>query len=305
VIAIVILRSTRGTAGSDIWYTFLTDQSVGRSYHPRDYAWRPLKAESLLVIVIIPSHPWLQWYSYWWSSPYNGDYIPGALLTMSQYEPIKLGYCCASLLQYALSQQLSSKNDVDLRRLGIAGPFVDDSITGRGVVLGRAATKLRSIETHPLTGGSTYQKLPLCGRQYVHLDSWGSQFKDERFKLLTAWTGYGSSPLIVIPWWVPGFSPWGREELVGWSRKKWLAFEILLKKRGIMQPQRGCPVQSMNWLAQAMKGGGFISHHHHTFCDDASNELKPSRASFDEERLKVRKVAVFIPESLNRAAALQ
>ena len=61
----------------------------------------------------------------------------------------------------------------------------------------------------------------------------------------------------------------------------------------------------MNWLAQAMKGGGFISHHHHTFCDDASNELKPSRASFDEERLKVRKVAVFIPESLNRAAALQ
>ena len=229
MIAIVILRSTRGTAGSDIWYTFLTDQSVGRSYHPRDYAWRPLKAESLLVIVIIPSHPWLQWYSYWWSSPYNGDYIPGALLTMSQYEPIKLGYCCASLLQYALSQQLSSKNDVDLRRLGIAGPFVDDSITGRGVVLGRAATKLRSIETHPLTGGSTYQKLPLCGRQYVHLDSWGSQFKDERFKLLTAWTGYGSSPLIVIPWWVPGFSPWGREELVGWSRKKWLAFEILLK----------------------------------------------------------------------------
>ena len=32
-----------------------------------------------------------------------------------------------------------------------SGPksFVDDLCTGRGVVLGRAATTLRSIETHP------------------------------------------------------------------------------------------------------------------------------------------------------------
>lgn len=37
---------------------------------------------------------------------------------------------------------------------GIADPFVDDSSTGRGTVLGRAATKLRSIEVQPLTGGS-------------------------------------------------------------------------------------------------------------------------------------------------------
>jgi len=45
----------------------------------------------------------------------------------------------------------------DLRCSGIADPFADDLITGRGVVLGRAATKLRSIETQPLTGGSMYQ----------------------------------------------------------------------------------------------------------------------------------------------------
>jgi hypothetical protein len=44
----------------------------------------------------------------------------------------------------------------DLRCSGIADPFADDLITGRGVVLGRAATKLRSIETQPLTGGSMY-----------------------------------------------------------------------------------------------------------------------------------------------------
>jgi hypothetical protein len=38
---------------------------------------------------------------------------------------------------------------------GIADPFVDDLSTGQGIVLGRAATKLRSIEIQPLTGGST------------------------------------------------------------------------------------------------------------------------------------------------------
>jgi hypothetical protein len=49
---------------------------------------------------------------------------------------------------------------------GIADPSADDSSTGRGVVLGRAATKLRSIETQPLTGGSTSRRLvdlPLFG----------------------------------------------------------------------------------------------------------------------------------------------
>ena len=42
---------------------------------------------------------------------------------------------------------------------GIADPFADDSSTGRGIVLGRAATKLRSIEIQPLTGGSTSHRL--------------------------------------------------------------------------------------------------------------------------------------------------
>ena len=46
-----------------------------------------------------------------------------------------------------------------MHSFGIADPSVDDSSTGRGVVLGRAATKLRSIETQPLTGGSTSRRL--------------------------------------------------------------------------------------------------------------------------------------------------
>jgi len=37
-VAIVILLSTRGTAGSDIWFTRSADRPVARSYHPRDYA---------------------------------------------------------------------------------------------------------------------------------------------------------------------------------------------------------------------------------------------------------------------------
>lgn len=41
---------------------------------------------------------------------------------------------------------------------GVADPFVNDSSTGRGFVLGRAATKLRSIENYPLTGGSIGQR---------------------------------------------------------------------------------------------------------------------------------------------------
>ena len=43
--------------------------------------------------------------------------------------------------------------------VGIADPFVDDLSTGQGIVLGRAATKLRSIEIQPLTGGSTSRRL--------------------------------------------------------------------------------------------------------------------------------------------------
>ncbi len=38
----VILLSTRGTAGSDIWFMCLADEPMVRSYHPGDYGWTPL-----------------------------------------------------------------------------------------------------------------------------------------------------------------------------------------------------------------------------------------------------------------------
>lgn len=70
---------------------------------------------------------------------------------------------------------------------GIADPFVDDSSTGQGIVLGRAATKLRSIEIQPLTGGST-----------------GHRLVDPRLMLDPARTGLGlqTSSLWVTCWFI-------------------------------------------------------------------------------------------------------
>lgn len=53
---------------------------------------------------------------------------------------------------------------------GIADPFVDDLSTGQGIVLGRAATKLRSIEIQPLTGGSTSRRLVVSSALNSSLD---------------------------------------------------------------------------------------------------------------------------------------
>ncbi len=47
-------------------------------------------------------------------------------------------------------------------------PPVDDLSTSRGVVLSRAATILRSIETQPLTGGS------------LRLETYGGSFSPKR-----------------------------------------------------------------------------------------------------------------------------
>ena len=42
IVAIVILLSTRGTAGSDIWFMCLADKPMVRGYHLTDYDWTPL-----------------------------------------------------------------------------------------------------------------------------------------------------------------------------------------------------------------------------------------------------------------------
>ena len=42
-------------------------------------------------------------------------------------------------------------DDIHPMRRGGVKSFVDDLVLGRGVVIGRAATSLRSVETQPLT----------------------------------------------------------------------------------------------------------------------------------------------------------
>lgn len=83
--------------------------------------------------------------------------MPGALncLNMSPSNSVILW----PQLFHAVAQELRLHKLCVTQGFGIADPSVDDSSTGRGIVLGRAATKLRSIEIQPLTGGSTSHRL--------------------------------------------------------------------------------------------------------------------------------------------------
>ena len=54
-------------------------------------------------------------------------------------------------LSVALRRARGDRSDIDPMRRGGAKSFVDDLVFGRGVVLSRAATSLRSIETQPWT----------------------------------------------------------------------------------------------------------------------------------------------------------
>ena len=78
---------------------------------------------------------------------------------LSSYMPFKLSCSCGYCYFMQWTRELGLHKLCISQGFGIADPSVDDSITGRGVVLGRAATKLRSIETQPLTGGSTSHRL--------------------------------------------------------------------------------------------------------------------------------------------------
>ena len=50
-----------------------------------------------------------------------------------------------------LSRAGVGQNDIHPMRRGGVKSFVDDLVLGRGVVISRAATSLRSVETQPLT----------------------------------------------------------------------------------------------------------------------------------------------------------
>ena len=56
-----------------------------------------------------------------------------------------------SVIVRCIDAMRGDRHDIDPMRRGGAKSFVDDLVFGRGVVLSRAATSLRSIETQPWT----------------------------------------------------------------------------------------------------------------------------------------------------------
>ena len=127
----VILLSTRGTAGSVNWFMCLADRPMVRGHHLRDKDWTPLSPNPVQicndivgVLVLrgnnILSFP-LRWLSH--SKRLKSSVIAGGLVVW-----------------YSHFERENTKSSVD------------DLAFGRGVVPSRAAFILRSIETHPIDG---------------------------------------------------------------------------------------------------------------------------------------------------------
>ena len=134
VVATVILLSTRGTAGSDIWFMCLADKPMVRGYHLRDYDWTPL-SQNLAQI-------------------YNDILCTSALGGNDKCRRTRVsgvGSGTATATDHTHSSVISSgdQNDIHPRQGRSVKSFVDDLVLGRGVVPSRAATTLRSIETKP------------------------------------------------------------------------------------------------------------------------------------------------------------
>ena len=130
----VILLSTRGTAGSDIWFMCLPDKAMVRSYHLRDYDWTPLSqnlAQKCNDTVCI--------------SMLAGNDMPGSTVPRRPVQAKPPQYDSSQVRTSALVCR-KSINHVQCRD---AKSFVDDLGLCRGVVLSRAAASLRSIETKP------------------------------------------------------------------------------------------------------------------------------------------------------------
>ena len=129
----VILLSTRGTAGSDIWYMCLADKPMVRGYHLRDYDWTPLS-----------QNPAQKCNSTVCSSALGGnDNVSRPTSALTVVKPPQQG----SSRRFNLAGVCLS--DIHPMQCRGAKSFVDDLGLSRGVVLSRAATLLRSIETKP------------------------------------------------------------------------------------------------------------------------------------------------------------
>ena len=129
----VILLSTRGTAGSDIWFMCLAEKPMVRGYHLRDYDWTPLSQN--------PAQKCNDTVS---ASMLGGNYRHG-----STGFGARGGQATATGSFLTRNSAPVCLNDIHPIKCRGAKSFVDDLGLGRGVVRSRAATSLRSVETKP------------------------------------------------------------------------------------------------------------------------------------------------------------
>ena len=138
----VILLSTRGTAGSDIWFMCLADRPMVRSYHLGDYDWTPLSQNPAQKCDDTVSASELGGPNTRASRARGWGQLllsPGSSVGVAHVEAAVTGRGMArpGAVSYPSHQHWGAKS------------FVDDLAGSRGVVPSRAAALLRSNETNP------------------------------------------------------------------------------------------------------------------------------------------------------------
>lgn len=130
----VILLSTRGTAGSDNWFMCLVEKPMMRSYRLWAYDWTPLSQNPDQICYDNHRALWLRGNDIGYSSVFG------------------LAREKAAIFDFLLlrTRSWSSYPIISVQWQGIKSIVYDFGLS-RGVVLSRAAATLRSIETFPLT----------------------------------------------------------------------------------------------------------------------------------------------------------
>lgn len=127
----VILLSTRGTAGSDNWFMCLAERPMVRGYHLRDKDWTPLSPNPVQIC---------------------NDIVGVLVLRGNNILSVKLRWLSHTRRLRPSVMQVGPVAWYPYFERGNTKSFVDDLAFGRGVVPSRAAFILRSIETQPFDG---------------------------------------------------------------------------------------------------------------------------------------------------------
>jgi hypothetical protein len=151
----VILLSTRGTAGSDIWFMCLADKPMVRGYHLRDYDWTPLSQNPVQT-----SWRYSQRLLRREATIYERRPISARSVAKPQHD--------GSLRAPTNAPACRSDSYQMMRRRG-AKSFVDDLVLSRGVVLSRADLFCDLLRLSPLTRRfvrfrRTYRRCVACLR---------------------------------------------------------------------------------------------------------------------------------------------